>query len=57
MHSPRTSHLDALSHTIRYMFRTLSQEILLRATNQLKLQAFSDADWASCVDSLRSVTG
>ncbi|KAL8093432.1 hypothetical protein AgCh_035348 [Apium graveolens] len=30
---------------------------LLNASSEIKLQAFSDADWASCPDSKRSVTG
>ncbi|KAL8089718.1 hypothetical protein AgCh_039270 [Apium graveolens] len=30
--------------------------ILLHASDHLSLQAFSDADWASCVDTRRSVT-
>lgn len=57
MHSPRSTHLSALQHTLRYVAHTSHQGILLRASTQLTLQAFSDADWASCVDSRRSITG
>ena len=57
MHAPKDTHLAALHHIIRYLARTIYQGILLRATDQLTLQAFSDADWASCIDSRRSVTG
>lgn len=57
MHAPRTTHLAALQHTLRYLAGTLSQGILLNASDKLTLQAFSDADWASCADTRRSVTG
>ena len=57
MNAPRSSHLVALHHTLRYLASTSNQGILLRATHTLKLQAFSDADWASCPDSRRSITG
>ena len=57
MHAPRTSHWSALQHTLRYLAGTATQGILLKASDKLKLQAFSDADWASCVDTRRSVTG
>ena len=54
---PRTSHLQALSHTLAYVQGTLTQGILLKATEQLSLHAFSDSDWAACPASRRSVTG
>lgn len=57
MHAPRNTHLSALHHTIRYLAGTINQGILLKGSDQLKLQAFSDADWGSCIDSRRSVTG
>lgn len=57
MHAPRSSHWSALHHTLKYLAATVTQGILLHASDQLKLQAFSDADWASCVDTRRSVTG
>lgn len=57
MHSPRSSHMEALNHTLRYVAHTEGQGILLKATDQLTLQVFSDSDWASCPDSRRSITG
>lgn len=57
MHAPRNTHFNALQHTLRYLAGTINQGILLRASCKLTLQAFSDADWASCVDTRRSVTG
>ncbi|XP_019105395.2 uncharacterized mitochondrial protein AtMg00810-like [Beta vulgaris subsp. vulgaris] len=52
-----TTHLAALSHTLKYASHTLGQGTLLRATDQLCLQAFSNSDWASCPDSRKSITG
>ena len=57
MHCPRSSHLSALQHTLRYLQHTLGQGILIQGHDKLILQAFSDSDWASCPDSRKSVTG
>ena len=57
MQTPRVPHLQALHHTLGYIKGTLGQGILLRASPQLTLQAFSDSNWASCPTSRRSVTG
>lgn len=57
MHAPRLPHLSTLHHTLRYLASTLTQGIMLQASDHLNLQAFSDADWASCMDSRRSITG
>lgn len=57
MQSPRSSHLDALLHTIKHISTSPSQGILLRSSNSLTLHAYSDSDWAACPMSRRSVTG
>ena len=57
MQSPRTSHLMALEHALRYLKGNSGQGILLQANGDLHLQAFSDSDWASCPFTRRSVTG
>ncbi|XP_074327310.1 uncharacterized protein LOC141665234 [Apium graveolens] len=57
LQNPRKSHYDALLHTLRYLNVTIGQGILLKASNAITLEAFSDSDWASCPDSRRSVTG
>lgn len=57
MQAPRTSHWKALMHTLNYVYTTCGQGIVLKGDSKLVLQAFSDSDWASCVDSRRSVTG
>lgn len=44
MHAPRTTHLAAVHHTLRYLVGIVQQCILLKASDQLTLQAFSDVD-------------
>jgi len=53
----RSSHLQALHHTLRYIQGTIGQGILLKATDQLSLQAYSDSDWVACPFFRRSITG
>ena len=57
LQNPRTSHLQALIHILSYIQSPANQGILLKGTNQLKLQAFSDSDWAACPNSRRSIIG
>lgn len=57
MQLPCTAHLDALHHLLRYVKATSGQGILLKASDQLSLHAFSDSDWGSCPFSRKSVTG
>lgn len=57
MQSPRQSHFEALAHTISYGAHTVGQGILLKADAHVKLQAFTNSDWATCPDSRKSVTG
>lgn len=44
MQSPRLPHYQALIHTVHYVHTTVGQEILLKATDHLTLQAYSDSD-------------
>ena len=54
---PRTPHLDALHHLLRYLKAAPGQGILFSATSALSLKAYADADWGSCLDTRRSTTG
>jgi len=57
MQHPSTSHLQALHHTLKYLQGTVGQGMLLRATDQLYLQAYSDSDFAAYPYTRRSITG
>ncbi|KAL0296149.1 UNVERIFIED_CONTAM: Retrovirus-related Pol polyprotein from transposon RE2 [Sesamum radiatum] len=53
---PRTSHWDAALHVLRYLKGTSSLCLFFASNNLLHLSAYSDAAWASCLDSRRSIT-
>ena len=57
LQAPKISHFSALQHVLHYVHNTSSQGILLKASDKLLLQAFSDSDWGACIDTRRSITG
>lgn len=54
---PCVTHLAAVHQILRYLKATPGQGMFFSATSPLHLRAFSDADWAACMDSRKSVTG
>ncbi|KAL0428225.1 UNVERIFIED_CONTAM: Retrovirus-related Pol polyprotein from transposon RE2 [Sesamum latifolium] len=54
---PREPHWDAAIHLVRYLKGTSSLGLFFAADSLLTLSAFSDSDWASCLDTRCSVTG
>ncbi|XP_060962007.1 uncharacterized mitochondrial protein AtMg00810-like [Cannabis sativa] len=57
MSNPRSPHLQALNHLLRYLKGNLGQGLLYSPTSSLHLRGFSDSDWASCPVTRRSTTG
>ena len=57
MSSPRTPHLEALHHLLRYLKSSPGQGLLFSSSSSLSLRAYADVDWGSCVDIRRSTTG
>ncbi len=55
--APRQPHLDAVMHVVRYLAGSAGLGLLLSSKSNLDLIAYSDADWASCAFSARSLTG
>eukprot|EP00257_Ricinus_communis_P016868 XP_015575167.1 uncharacterized protein LOC107261308 [Ricinus communis] len=57
VNSPCETHWAAAFHLLKYLKGSPSLGLLYSNNNNLQLQAFSDADWASYMDSRRSLTG
>lgn len=57
LHAPTTVHWTAAKRILRYIKGTLSVGLMLRKSSSTLLSAFSDADWAGCVDDRRSTGG
>ncbi|XP_050902156.1 uncharacterized mitochondrial protein AtMg00810-like [Lathyrus oleraceus] len=57
MHSPRHLHLVVVRRIIRYLKGTSHRRLFFSVGISLQLSAYSDADWAGCPDTRRSVTG
>ncbi|KAL0315859.1 UNVERIFIED_CONTAM: Retrovirus-related Pol polyprotein from transposon RE2 [Sesamum radiatum] len=56
LQSPRTTYWDAPLHILRYLRGSSSLGLFFSSRSSLQLSAFSDAAWASCLDSRRSIT-
>jgi histone deacetylase 1/2 len=57
LHSPTTVHFSAVKRILRYINGTLNLGLKFRPSNSMVVSAFSDADWAGCVDDRRSTGG
>jgi len=56
MQTPRHLHLAAVRRIIRYLRGSLGRGLFFPTNSLLRLVAYSDADWAGCPDTRRSVT-
>ncbi|KAL0311425.1 UNVERIFIED_CONTAM: Retrovirus-related Pol polyprotein from transposon RE1 [Sesamum angustifolium] len=54
---PCEAHGKAVLHVVRYLKRTPTKGLFLPSKCSFELRAYCDADWASCSDSRRSLTG
>ncbi|GAB2300037.1 hypothetical protein Dimus_038598 [Dionaea muscipula] len=57
MHCPTVAHMEAAKRILRYLKGTIDLGLLIQAGKPLAVRAFSDADWAGCPDTRRSITG
>ena len=57
MAAPTTAHLRAAHRVLRYLKASPGRGLLFRRGSDHQLLGFSDADWAGCPDSRRSVSG
>jgi histone deacetylase 1/2 len=57
LHSPSTTHWEAVKRILRYVQGTIGLGIKIRISNSTLVSAFSDVDWAGCPDDRRSTGG
>ncbi|XP_026400400.1 uncharacterized protein LOC113296305 [Papaver somniferum] len=57
MHDPREAHMQSIKRILRYLQGTLDHCLFLSASPITGLTAYSDTDWAGCMDSHRSTSG
>ena len=57
LHAPTTDHWSAVKRILRYVKGTCDIGLHLRKSSSAIVSAFSDADWAGCVDDRRSTGG
>ncbi|KAL6983238.1 Beta-galactosidase 8 [Sarracenia purpurea var. burkii] len=57
MHDPRVSHLDAVYRILRYLKSAPGKGILFSNHGHLRLESFTDVDWAGSIDDRRSTSG
>jgi histone deacetylase 1/2 len=54
LHAPTTVHWSAVKRILRYIRGTIGYGLNIRSSKSMLVSAFSDADWAGCVDDRRS---
>ncbi|KAG7544005.1 Zinc finger CCHC-type [Arabidopsis thaliana x Arabidopsis arenosa] len=54
---PTDAHLHAAQNILKYLKNNPGQGLFFSAKTELCLNAFADADWGTCLDSRRSVSG
>ncbi|XP_019054182.1 PREDICTED: uncharacterized protein LOC109115039 [Nelumbo nucifera] len=55
--SPTQDHWNAAVHLLKYLKGCPSKDLFFSSSNTFDLQAYCDADWASCPQTRKSLTG
>ena len=57
MQAPKQPHWEALFHILRYLKGAPGESLLHKPSHKLKVESFSDADWAGSCSGRRSTSG
>ncbi|KAL2251504.1 UNVERIFIED_CONTAM: Retrovirus-related Pol polyprotein from transposon RE1, partial [Sesamum indicum] len=57
MQFPCREHWNAALHLVRYLKGSINKGLFFNTQDNFELKAFCDADWATCEDTRRSLTG
>ena len=57
MQDPRVTHMEAVLRILKYLKSAPGRGILFSNHGHLRIEAYTDADWAGCPDDRRSTTG
>lgn len=57
IHEPKSHHMDAVMRIIRYLKGCPGKGLLYTPRGNLKVECYTDADWAGSVDDRRSTSG
>jgi hypothetical protein len=55
--APKQSHLQAFKRIFRYLKETMTYGLWYPRNQNFQLTAYSDVDWANCVDERKSTSG
>ncbi|XP_073262876.1 uncharacterized protein [Populus alba] len=57
MHSPSEEHMKVVTRILRYLKSSLGKGILFKNGDNLKIDGYTDADWAGSIQDRRSTSG
>ncbi|MCH96019.1 retrovirus-related pol polyprotein from transposon TNT 1-94, partial [Trifolium medium] len=57
LHKPTMTHYHAACRVVRYLKHNPGRGLMYPRTSELQILGYSDADWAGCIDSRRSISG
>ncbi|XP_022032764.1 uncharacterized mitochondrial protein AtMg00810-like [Helianthus annuus] len=57
MHQPQIAHMEVVCRIMRYLKGTIDHGVLFKSNGHLKIQGYTDADWAGDKGDRRSTSG
>jgi Reverse transcriptase (RNA-dependent DNA polymerase) len=57
MHDPRVMHQEAVDRILRYLKGCPGRGLLIEKNEHMRIEVYTDADWAGCQDDRRSTSG